>query len=299
MSEQPQGASSDLRPPTAGSDSSQAITVLLVGAVEHAEFQSAIEELRRRCSLLFAANVNAAIECLREATEPPVLIVLAQSRPGEIGIEQVERLRCEAPLARFVGLLGSWCEGETRSGSPWPGVLRVYWHQWMRILPELAALETGRCSAWSLPITASDEERLLWRAAENQPMRRGLAAIACADFAMAQWLVDACRACGLATVRVSPQRADDFQGAELVLWDVGPDESRATAELGMLKRAFPSSDILALVSFPRLEDRQRLLAAGVAAVLAKPLSAADLSWHIGAGAERGTRGAQLPDAGEN
>ena len=67
----------------------------------------------------------------------------------------------------------------------------------------------------------------------------------------------------------------------------------------MLKRAFPSSDILALVSFPRLEDRQRLLAAGVAAVLAKPLSAAELFWLIGADAERGTRGSELSDAGEN
>lgn len=261
---------SDFRPPN-----SDLPPVLFVGDFRHDEFRPAVVELNQRCRLASAPDAAAALETLRDAERPPALIVLAQSRPGQFSAEEIDRLRAAAPLARFVGLLGSWCEGELRSGSPWPCVIRLYWHQWMRLLPEIAALEAGRSSAWSLPATATEEERLLWAASQAWPARRGLAAIVSDDYATAQWLIDACRSRGLATVWACRAQRVAVQGADFVLWDVvSPDDTRA--ELSRLTAAFPQSKIIALANFPRLDDERHWRSAGVAAVLAKPFLLSDL-----------------------
>src|SRR5262245_51191431 len=81
-------------------------------------------------NVIDAIDVSAALDWLSTQPREPELIVLTQSRPGEVSCEAVDRLRSAAPLSRLVGLLGSWCEGEVRSGHPWPAVERVYWHQW-------------------------------------------------------------------------------------------------------------------------------------------------------------------------
>ena len=72
-----------------------------------------------------AGDVEAAAAVLAEDDAAVDVIVVAQARPGEFSHAQIERLRQAAPLARIVGLLGSWCEGEMRSGRPWPAAVRT------------------------------------------------------------------------------------------------------------------------------------------------------------------------------
>ena len=89
--------------------------------------------------------------------------MLAQARPGRFSEHDVARLKQCAPLARVLGLLGSWCEGETRTGTAWPAAGRCYWYQWpARFESELDRIGRGLCPAWGLPETASPEERVLW-----------------------------------------------------------------------------------------------------------------------------------------
>ena len=102
---------------------------LLVGNSEHPEFAVALCWLRAHLELTVSAGLDLALQHLR-AQENPQLILLVQSRRNEISQHQIEQLHRTAPLARLVGLLGSWCEGEVRSGEPWKGVQRIYWHQW-------------------------------------------------------------------------------------------------------------------------------------------------------------------------
>ena len=85
------------------------------------------------------------------------VIVVAQAYPGQFSGEALDRLARLAPLARVVVLLGSWCEGEVRSGRPWPGAIRVYWHQW----PARCAQELGRLRARALYllVPAADSHR--------------------------------------------------------------------------------------------------------------------------------------------
>src|SRR5690349_7541486 len=91
--------------------------VQIIGDVDHADFREAIALLRAQ------SRVVASADAL------PELIVVAQSRPDSITSAQVEPFRRWAPLAGVVTLLGSWCEGETRTGRPLPGVERIYWYQ--------------------------------------------------------------------------------------------------------------------------------------------------------------------------
>jgi CheY-like chemotaxis protein len=278
---------SDLRPSVCEFAPPSTLKVLLLGNAAHPEFRDAIRQLRSQTDLTIARDVAAAAAELESADEPPALLVVAQIRPGEFCDREINLLRQRAPLVPFVALLGSLCEGETRSGSPWPGVVRVYWRQWpFRAGPELAALRAGRCSAWSLPATAGDEERLLCSASQRCDDRQGLAAVAARRFELADWLVAACRVQGLATLRTSPERPVPATGVEIVLWDAGLAGSTDFSELARLKSAYPGASIIALADFPRIEDEERLLGAGVAAVLSKPVTLAELCEAVG---DRGAR----------
>src|SRR5688500_4148457 len=104
----------------------------IVGDCRHADFSSAIEwtKAHARCVLF-----DAPTDALRDLPFEPDAILLAQSRPGQISHEDVERLHAAAPLARLIYLVGPWCEGELRSGQPCPGVVRVPWRAWQSRLP--------------------------------------------------------------------------------------------------------------------------------------------------------------------
>ena len=53
------------------------------------------------------------------------LVVIAQAEPGQFSLETIEQLQMQFGNTPLVAVLGSWCEGEQRTGQPWPGVLRI------------------------------------------------------------------------------------------------------------------------------------------------------------------------------
>src|SRR5213595_3145892 len=76
-----------------------------------------------------ARDIPQALSMLADGMSPAVIVV-AQAWPGSFSVQQITRLRRAAPLARVIGLLASWLEGEARSGKPWPAAQRRYWHRW-------------------------------------------------------------------------------------------------------------------------------------------------------------------------
>jgi hypothetical protein len=252
------------------------IVALLVGPTERVEFHKAVEALRSSSRVVPATDVAAAEAILQDGLAPD-LIVVAQAFPGQVTADGIDRLRRLAPLACVLGLLGSWCEGEMRSGRPWPAALRVYWHQWLpRCRRELGELAAGRCTTWTLPSTASDEERFLALAERRPEGRQGLIAIDARQFEMQAWLVDACRHRGYATVWLRPEQPVCVEGAKALIFDFGGEVDAEQERLCGLARLLRPAPVLALVNFPRIQDRERLLAAGVAAILSKPLLVDDL-----------------------
>ncbi len=259
----------------------RALSILLVGDADRREFRQARDELPALGQVRRAADAETAAGILAEEDAAIDVIVVAQARPGEFSHAQIERLRQAAPLARIVGLLGSWCEGEMRSGRPWPAAVRTYWHQWpARARRQLQRLARGRGSAWALPVTASEEDRLLADASEPLPARAGLIAISSRSPAMADTLAAACRRCGYATAWLRPPHPARVCGAAAVLLDSSEFRDREREELRQLAAATAPAPLVVLLDFPRIEDVERARSAGAAAVLSKPLQWEDLFWHL-------------------
>ena len=257
-------------------------TLLVIGDLNRADFWQAAETLRSAAPLVVVADVDQALAWLAEcdsAADPawPELIVVAQSWPGQFTAEAIGRLRRAAPLARLLALAGTWCDGESRTGNPWPADFRASWHQWpVRFQHELARLVGGNCPVWGLPITAADDERLLWTADFEARPSRGLVAIHAPQRDMAQWLADACGQVGCAAVWLEPGRAVPATGILVGIWDATCCNERETAELRGWVAMLGEAPIVALLDFPRVEDCQRARSAGAAAVLSKPLLLNDL-----------------------
>ena len=207
------------------------------------------------------------------------------------------RLRQAAPLARICGLFGSWCEGETRSGRPWPGAWRVFGHQWpQRGARQLAALAAGTKSVWNLPVTATAEEQLLVEIELLAQRSRGAAERASATRRAApsvapsaslppaaetgSALADACQSLGYRAVVWREPPASGELAAVALLWDTRPDLAARTDVVESLRRAGRGAPIVALLGFPRPEQIERARAAGVAAVISKPFLLADLDWQL-------------------
>ena len=263
------------------------ISILLVGNTDRSEFGRARSALHASGRILHAADVESAANALSGGQITADLIVVAQSYPGQYSRQAIERLQRLAPLARVLGLMGSWCEGEMRSGEPWPAAVRVYWHQWpARFDQEIGSMLRGECSAWGLPVTATEEERLLLRAGESTARRGGLIAIHTRPYEMQDWLSAAVRRRGCSTVWLRPPRPARVEGAVAAIFDASDCRGeefdqlkRLAATLGRSPLGGPAP-IIALLDFPRIEDHDRALAAGAAAVLSKPLHEDDLFWEL-------------------
>lgn len=257
------------------------VSILLVGDLGRSEFQDARTVLERWGRVVDAPDADAAADVVRDGKIVPDVIAIAQSHPAQFSHQSVDRLRRLAPLARVVGLLGSWCEGEMRTGKPWPGAVRLYWHQWSPHCDrQLRRMSEDRCSTWGLPITATDEERLLLASDEPPSHRQGLIAIHTNSYVMEDWLSAALRSRGCSTVWLRPPRPAQVEGAVAAIFDGSDCRREQLDELKHLAETLAPAPIVALLDFPRIEDRQRALAAGAQAVLSKPLQVDDLFWEL-------------------
>jgi hypothetical protein len=256
------------------------LTILVVGNERQPEFSGAIAQLARFGRVESALDPDHAWQELAAGRVVPELIVVVQSYPGQYSGESIERLRRASPLCRLVALLGAWCEGELRSGQPWNAVVRLYWHQWpARASRELFHLARGECPSWGLPVTATDEERLLASATEPGSSPAGLAVIVSRHRTNYEWLAAACRQRGWAAVWIEDARHGHVQGMDAVLFD-GVSAESDLLEIRELARRFQPARLVVLTDFPRADDVQRMRAAGAAAVLAKPPLLEDLFWEL-------------------
>jgi DNA-binding NarL/FixJ family response regulator len=258
------------------------ISILWLGDASRDEFREARVCLDRFGSVTEAGSVDEAVALITSIEVTPALVVIAQSYPGQFSSESLDHLRRVAPLARLIGLLGSWCEGEVRTGHPWPATVRFYWHQWTaQCGRELEALLLGQESAWSLPSTATDEERLLAVSPRPSSGHNGLIAVCAQAIEAREWLATACRRPGYSTVHTTPDTSIPAEGAVAGVFDMpATTESQMASLEHFCGDLGPHIPVIALLNFPRIEDQRRALAAGAAAVLSKPLLIADLEWRL-------------------
>ena len=262
-------------------------SVLLIGDPQSPELATIRQSLRnQQCRAV--ADLAAAIGLLAGKPWWPDLVILLQNWPGEFDAAEFQSLRSLAPLARVINVLGSWCEGETRSGIPLPGTVRIYWHQWAaRDDLDRQQLAEGHCPSWSLPVTATEEDRLQWLAEHDDRFVPGMSGglqtvgVLTAERPMWEWLAETCRGYGYTAAWLRPPLDGVISGEmAAILWDRSGDRSEEawlSAALAGRSRPLP---VVALATFPRFDELQRLKPLGVTAVIGKPVQLDELHWHL-------------------
>jgi hypothetical protein len=254
--------------------------VLLVGDYEHRDFREAVDWLQNHTQLSLAAGLDAAYELLTAEPWTPTVII-AQSRPGRFPAVDVERLHRASPLSRLVALLGSWCEGEMRTGRPWPGVFRVLWHQWQpRLIPQLTANSDIHPALWTLPRTASAAEQMALLSQVAWPRREALISVRARTLRDYRALGEPCAVAGYATVWIAPGRATHVDGVAAAIVDAVAVSDAEQNQLQEIVATTVPGPVIAVLDYVRRQDYDRALAAGVSAVIAKPVLMYDLLWHL-------------------
>lgn len=232
--------------------------VLLAGRSEREEFQPVKISLNWVARVEEVPDLRKGSMLLQKGDFLPDLILLVQSYPGEFSASQVDLLRRAAPLAPIGVVLGPWCEGETRSGKPLPGVWRVYWHQWLvRGRLQIERFLQGECPLWGLPTTSIDEERLLATPLPLPKKRQGPIGICSASPDSAQGMCIGLQAWGYEThwirLRVAverPFRRDPEEGQPPIPRPIFPHVEQGKGEQNLLegqppipRPVFPGSPI--------------------------------------------------------
>jgi len=240
---------------------------LLTGDFLHPDFAGVRDFLASRDEI----TVN-------EASLPDVppgirdVIALCQARPGQFSQAQVEILHANSPLGHLLAILGSWCEGELRSGRPWHGVERVYWYDAVGRLRWLLSADSPPACRTHAPAERIERSVAGWPNAIG-----GTTAVIVAprrdDY---EPLADICRA-----LQIAPrwQRTAPPEGPEPDLLVLSADDlqaGRSMEAFAGFRRAWPGARRIALLNFPRQEEIALLLEGGFHHVLGKPLLLTDL-----------------------
>jgi hypothetical protein len=258
-------------------------SVWLVGEFRAAEFSQAVAWL---CKQAACQSFDDARDAVAQATRrgasadqnchDPYAIVFCAARPGSISRRQVDAVSRAFPLARLVALVGTWCEGELRSGRPWPGVPRIYWHQWQTRLSD-AINEFDSSMLPRLPRTATNVDVLLSSQGRARPAtmaaRVGIVTERRTDFESLAGAINPetehCR-------WLLPREVTPLEPLDLLLVDVPGDLAAAGEDLQRLRCELGPVPALVLCHFPRPDELQDLPATAPTAFLAKPYLVGDL-----------------------
>jgi hypothetical protein len=254
--------------------------IWIVGDWPHEDFAPPLLWLRQHTACCFYATVNAAIAASRDRgkSSDPDAVLLVQSRPGQISRPQVERLYAHLPLTRLIGLAGPWCEGELRTGRPWPGVVRVPWRDWRWRLPrELGLNGTSRLLSDGLPRTATETDRLQQSVASLTGLRFiGNVKLVTPSRATFEAWSAALQRLGVRCLDLPAGSHAASSPTDLQIIDGWDNVARAAEPADSPSTSAAQSRIL-LLHFPRPDDIIRAASLGIAAVLAQPLLLADLA----------------------
>ena len=253
--------------------------VLLVGHSVCSDFQDVAACLFESSLCTTAATALEAANKLSRISSTPELIVLVQDRPGCIAESEVELIRRQAPLSGIVCVLGSWCEGETRSGRPLSGVRRLDWYEfpvwWQR---QLVALAAGECPEWARPFI-KDVIEYADGAQKQLLSNRGLVLLETTCWETGNALGDVLQAAGFATAWSPPGRHETcVRGAVAGIWEGRQLDDSEAARLKSFSDRFEhvGAPIIALLDFPRRDRVETAREAGAVVVLGKPWLNVDL-----------------------
>jgi CheY-like chemotaxis protein len=258
--------------------------ILIVGDYDHPEFEPATTWVRRQAEVMcFREAAHAASHAAAAKAE---LILFAQSRPGRFCQDNAELLHRAAPLARLAVMLGPWCEGEMRSGTPLSGVVRIYWHEWRAKL-ELLWESRDDQATWDLPRTSLAGERTLAASEFAEAESRQLIAVRARTASSYAPLADVLQSAGYVCLWLDSRQPLRARPAAL-LWEGDLRVPDQRGELSRLAAALRPAPTIVLASFLRGEDRRLAIAAGAVDIMSKPFLVSDLIRRLRAALDSST-----------
>jgi len=257
----------------------ETIRVLVTGDYSHDDFRSLVAD----------SSVAKLLVPLAEAVDWDHLrwdlVVVSQSRRGQIDQAEVEKIRAAFPLVPIIHLLGSWCEGGERSGFALDGVKRVFWHHWQARLDQFVhQVGLGKKASWQTPATATPADQVAFQAesrdgGETEDGRVGIDTATGSQYAM---LADAFRGIGCQPVRIpdATERGPLADGCDLACIDALSLTPRLVEKVLHMKEHLSTMPLVVLLNFPRRDEVEELRRIGVSEVVSKPFQQVDLQWAV-------------------
>ena len=241
--------------------------ILITGQFWDTEFADLINGIGVPATLLTCERIERA----KSLDEKFDLALVAQSGRETISQQVIDHLRRLLGIATpVINLLGSWCEGQERSGIPLKHVLPIYWHQWTGGISQLLAMARSGVS--------HPQEELIRPAT----LRVGVSALC---HAQASYLEDALNFLGAEAVWLEQQewQAERTKQTPLAICVDGDSlTANLVQRLSVIRNEYPTTPLIVMLNFPRKEEELELTGVlDVAAVVSKPFDLTRLARSLG------------------
>jgi hypothetical protein len=246
--------------------------ILITGQFWDTDFADLLNNLAIPSTLIAAEKLAT----LQELDQGYDLVIIAQSNRQSITQKFIDHLRVltrnSIPL---INLLGSWCEGEERSGQPLQHVTRIYWHQWAGQFQQLLKLPSSGNHSPPTPAPSIN-----WNLLGETPLTIGISALCSTQ---ASWVNDSLSAVGVNGVWLEQavEQASDIPPLAAICLDSDSLTDALTSRIQWLHEEFPRVPVIALLNFPRINEVHALQRQfGVAQVLPKPCELSQLAYAL-------------------
>lgn len=251
------------------------LQILVSGDYWHEDFREHLATLEVPATMVRLEQINSL------SIDDFELIVLAQSRRNQIAQESVDALRAQNPDIPIIVLLGSWCEGENRSGKPLVGVNLVPWQQWKSRFGDYCRhIVEGVTPDWCQPLTATvaDRVRDFTPDPEIQNSLLGKKVLVSSDDKVTfDTIADMLRVYQCTSLWAeSEEESLESEVPNAICIDGNGATQEFRQRVGDLSEKFGDLPVVALLGFPRKQDVESLSTLRVQEVVSKPYSHLEL-----------------------
>lgn len=265
----------------------QTFTIVVIGDCCHPQWNVLWSAFDQADCVFSGPTLRTARNLVMAGLYPDLLVLFEDHVHQFAEGDWLSFLAC-SPLTRTVIVFTDWCESEPRSGSPLPGVIRMHWLRWMTLGKSLiASLRQQSIDSWSLPPTASEEDRLLAdlcqvtsRPNQARFKRIGVVTSSRESFAWIKQVAASMADC-VFWIREGHTHIQTDSSPDLLIID-GFEEAVTVQRLittlrrGVWSGVSPVTPCVVLLNFPRWDTVDALLRLGNVRVLPKPSLLTDL-----------------------
>lgn len=245
-------------------------TLVWVGPTDRPECMEAFRYCAERA--LQIAPRRTLEDLIARPAERVGRMVVARMDRAAASDSMLRQLATLFPNAEKTLLLGTDCEGEGRTGEPWPQFDRVYWHRWNQIVPAWFADRTH-----PTPLQSARGHYPQPTPFGSRALRQNIAVIATSQ-SLAEGLLDAVAVRGHSVVWLPAMIPASVRNVDICLWDDSAAAPTSTA-LWRERLAFSAWGPVRqrprhawLAGFPRVEDWAAARRAGVEGLISKPFT---------------------------